>query len=189
MRKGDHETRRQREILRRRFCPDHVRWLFIGESPPASGRFFYRGDSGLYRAMRDAFRTVEPSITDANFLDGFQASGCYLIDLCLEPVDHLDSQARRAVCLAGEVPLSRTIAQLQPQVIASVVRSIEDNLARAACQAQWHGQFIRLPYPGRWSHHRDVFMSLLAENLVLSGTLREDLRYSIAHALDSSRGD
>src|SRR5664279_3494760 len=165
MRKGDHETRRQREILRRRFCPDHVRWLFIGESPPASGRFFYRGDSGLYRAIRDAFRTVEPSITDANFLAGLRASGCCLIDLRPEPVDHLGSQSRRAACRASKAPLSRTIARLHPPVLATVVRSIEGDVARAAPQTQWRWQFIRLPYPRRWSRHREVFMSVLAESL------------------------
>jgi hypothetical protein len=33
-------TRYQREILRRSFRPARVRVLFVGESPPASGRFF-----------------------------------------------------------------------------------------------------------------------------------------------------
>jgi hypothetical protein len=46
----------ERERLRLRYRPVLIRLLFIGESPPASGRFFYRQDSGLYRAIRDAFR-------------------------------------------------------------------------------------------------------------------------------------
>ena len=37
-----------REHLRRRYRPAHVDLLFIGEAPPASGRFFYQADSGLY---------------------------------------------------------------------------------------------------------------------------------------------
>jgi hypothetical protein len=44
-----------RERLRRRYRPDGVRILFVGEAPPASGRFFYQADSGLYRAVRDTF--------------------------------------------------------------------------------------------------------------------------------------
>ena len=44
-----------REGLRNRYCPDSVRILFVGKSPPASGRFFYQADSGLYRAVREAF--------------------------------------------------------------------------------------------------------------------------------------
>src|SRR6202041_2824409 len=81
-----------RERVRRLYRPDRVRILFVGEAPPASGRFFYRGDSGLYRAVRDTFKIVDPSIHDEDFLAAFQALGCYLIDLCPDPVDRLDSK-------------------------------------------------------------------------------------------------
>jgi hypothetical protein len=139
--------------------------LFIGESPPASGRFFYRRDSGLYRAMRDAFQSVDPSIDDENFLAQFQASGCYFIDLCAEPVDHLDSKSRRAACVSSEERLARSIAKLKPARIATVVRSIESNVLRAASRAHWCGGFIHLPYPGRWSRYRDAFVNTLAPTI------------------------
>jgi hypothetical protein len=139
-----------------------LRLLFVGESPPASGRFFYRGDSGLYRAMRDAFRAADSTVTDENFLSVFQASGCYLIDLCLEPVDRLDAKSRRLACQEGERGLSTAIAQLQPSMIAILLRSIERNVAHAARMAEWHGPFLHLPYPGRWSRHRKIFMEAVA---------------------------
>jgi hypothetical protein len=132
--------------------------LFIGESPPASGRFFYRRDSGLYRATCDAFQIIDPAINDENFLAAFQAMGCYLIDLCPDPVDRLDPPSRRAACRAGEAVLSGTIALLQPAVIATVVRSIEANVIRAAFRASWAGPFLHLPYPGRWSRYRAAFV-------------------------------
>ena len=157
----DREAMRKREALRRSFRPVRLRLLFIGESPPASGRFFYQGDSGLYRAIRDAFRAIDASITDASFLTIFQGSGCYLIDLCPKPVDHLDLKLRQAACRASEASLARTIARLQPPAIATVVRSIEDNVAQAASLAHWHGPFIHLPYPGRWSRYRTGFVDTL----------------------------
>lgn len=159
------ETRRRQERLRLSFFPADVGLLFVGESPPASGRFFYQRDSGLYRAIRDTFRIVDPSITDASFLAAFQASGCYLIDLCREPVDHLDSRSRRAACLASETSLSRTIGRLQPSRIVTVVRSIEANVSRAAFRAGWLGPSLRLPYPGRWSRHKDRFVKDLVESI------------------------
>lgn len=165
MRDRNDANRRQQESLRRRYRPARLRLLFVGESPPASGRFFYQGDSGLYRAIRDAFRTVDASITDESFLARFQASGCYLIDLCAEPVDHLDPQTRRAACRESQATLSQTIARLHPLMIATVVRSIEGIVTLAASGAGWHGPFIHLPYPGRWSRHRDVFVDTLAEQL------------------------
>ncbi len=154
-------TKLQRERLRRTFRPARLRLLFIGESPPASGRFFYRRDSGLYRAMRGAFQMADPSIDDENFLAVFQRAGCYLIDLCGEPVDSLDLKTRRAVCRSGEESVSRMIAELQPAMIATLLRSIEGNVARAIIRARWHGPVIHLPYPGRWVRHRKAFMNAL----------------------------
>jgi hypothetical protein len=166
----DPAERRCRETLRRKFRPAHIRLLFIGEAPPVSGRFFYQCDSGLYRAMRDAFRVVDDSIDDGNFLEVFHGAGCYLVDLCPEPVDHLDSKPRRAACRASEALLARIIAQLQPAMIATVVRSVQGNVVRSASRADWHGAFLHLPYPGRWSRHRDKFVDALAP--VIGGLIR-----------------
>jgi hypothetical protein len=162
---NDTKERRQRERLRRTFRPARLRLLFIGESPPASGRFFYRRNSGLYRAMSDAFRVIDPSINDENFLTAFQEAGCYLVDLCPEPVDQLDSKSRRSVCRAGEELLSGKIARLRPAMIATLLRSIEGNVTRAASHVDWHGPFIHLPYPGRWSRHKDTFVDTLAPTI------------------------
>jgi hypothetical protein len=155
------------EALRRRYRPAQVRLLFIGEAPPASGRFFYQADSGLYRAILDSFRAVLPSISEADFLSEFQSAGCYLIDVCPYPVDRFVQPARRAACAASEPLLSRQINELQPQSIATVVRSIRGNVERAARLAGWHGPRLDLPYPGRWSRHHDVFLKKLVPELSL----------------------
>ena len=142
-----------------------MRLLFVGEAPPASGRFFYRRDSGLYRAMRAAFHAIDPAVNEQNFLSLFQSAGCYLIDLCPDPVDRLDRQSRLATCRNSEASLARSIARLEPLMILTVVRSIEDNVTKAASHAGWQGPFLHLPYPGRWSRHRDVFVATLAHNI------------------------
>jgi len=155
----------ERERLRRRYRPARIRLLFIGESPPASGRFFYRQDSGLYRAIRDTFRMVDPSITNDTFLEIFQNSGCYLIDACAVPVDHLDARSRHAACLAREPALTRTIRQLEPAAIVTLLKSIRDNVRRAAAQSGWRGPILELPYPGRWASHRKIFLERLVPQL------------------------
>jgi Uracil DNA glycosylase superfamily len=146
-----------REKLRKRYRPTRVRVLFVGESPPASGRFFYQEDSGLYRAVRDTFLRAMPSLRDADFLQSFRELGCYLVDLCGEPVDHLRRDQRAYACQAGEARLRRTIQQLKPEIIVTVVRSIAPNVRRVLARADWKGQHLELPYPGRWLHHRTVF--------------------------------
>ena len=154
-----------RERLRRRYRPERIRLLFIGESPPASGRFFYRQDSGLYRAIRDTFRMIDPSITDDTFLEIFQKSGCYLIDACAGPVDHLDAHSRGAACLAGEPALARKIRQLRPAAIVALLKSIRGNVRRATARAGWSGPILELPYPGRWASHRKIFLERLVPQL------------------------
>ena len=152
---------RAREVLRRKFLPMHVRILFIGESPPASGRFFYRRDSGLYRAVRSLFQAADPSISDEEFLHRFRKCGCYLIDACTDPVDKLEPKLRRAACAAGERSLSRRIRRQRPEMIVSLVRSTRGNIDRAAATANWYGPIIDVPYPGRWIRHRKVFATKL----------------------------
>ena len=106
-----------RERLRRRYRPDRVRILFVGEAPRASGRFFYRADSGLYRAVRDTFISAFPNLQKADFLESFRALGCYLVDLCGRPVDRMDRKARRQVCFAGEASLNGRLRRLRPEIV------------------------------------------------------------------------
>jgi hypothetical protein len=154
-------TRRERERLRRSFRPPRIRLLFVGESPPASGRFFYSANSGLYRAMWAAFQIADPGVDDENFLSMFCSRGCYLTDLCHEPVDHLEPALRREMCRRGEKSLARDITRFQPDIIAPVLRSIVGNVENAIGRADWCGQTPQFPYPGRWSRHRKAFIDAL----------------------------
>jgi hypothetical protein len=150
-----------RERLRKRYRPAQVRILFVGESPPASGRFFYQADSGLYRAIHEAFVSALPALRDADFLESFRGLGCYLVDLCAQPVDRMGRKQRSQACRDGEVRLSRMIKQLQPEIIITVVRSVAPNIKRAQYGAKWSGEYFELPYPGRWRDHRVAFVNVL----------------------------
>lgn len=135
--------------------------LFIGESPPASGRFFYQADSGLYRAIRNTFRAALPALPEDDFLHSFQNLGCYLVDLCGKPVDRLSTESRKQACRAGEARLARMLKELQPKVVITVIRSISANVRRAEESANWKGRHVELPYPGRWKEHRIAFEEAL----------------------------
>ena len=82
---GPLQAEAARERLRRRYRPARVRILFVGEAPPASGRFFYQADSGLYRAVRQTFLSAFPELKRAEFLESFRKLDCYLVDLCRSP--------------------------------------------------------------------------------------------------------
>ena len=168
LRKRIRRTAVARERLRRRFRPSRVRVLFIGEAPPASGRFFYQADSGLYRAVRDSFRHALPGLRNDNFLDSFRTLGCYLVDLCGKPVDRLNDAAGRRARRGGEARLSKTLRLLRPPIVVVVVRSITANVRRAEERAKWSGLRIELPYPGRWHRDRAVFCKGLSNFLCKS---------------------
>jgi hypothetical protein len=161
----------EKERLRRSYRPVRVRILFVGESPPASGRFFYQADSGLYRAIRDTFQAALPALPEDDFLHSFQNLGCYLVDLCGKPVDRLNSEKRKQACRDGEVRLARTLEELRPKTVITVIRSISANVRRAQASANWKGLHVELPYPGRWKEHRIAF-----EN-----SLKPILRKELAH--------
>lgn len=135
--------------------------LFVGEAPPASGRFFYQADSGLYRAIRDAFVDSCPHIAEDNFLNSFRELGCYLVDLCGKPVDRMNRAQRRRASRDGEVRLAKILKQLRPKIVITVVRSIAANVRRSESRAAWSGRHIELPYPGRWIRHRTAFLATL----------------------------
>ena len=149
------------ERLRRSFRPKQVRILFVGESPPASGRFFYRENSGLYRAIREAFTKAFPNRREQNLLKSFHDLGCYLVDLCQQPVDHLKKKSRRKAHLNSESSLSKSLRALRPEIIIVVVRSIARNVQRSEHRANWSGCHVELPYPGRWIRHRAAFIRQL----------------------------
>lgn len=170
-------TRRQRENLRLRFLPEPLLVLFVGEAPPASGKFFYNANSGLYHAMKDAFAACAEIPAAGTFLDYFQNCGCYLIDLCHHPVDRLPESVRRAARRRSEASVVREIRWLQPTMIVVLLRSIERNIARAVTSAEWSGSVINLPYPGRWKQHRTAFTSRFAVEVAPSVLLAKSTRH------------
>ena len=167
-----------RERLRRHYRPQRVRILFVGEAPPASGRFFYHADSGLYRAIRDTFVAAIPSLKSSKdeFLESFRALGCYLVDLCGKPVDRMAARSRQCICQAGEARLARRLRQLRPKIVITVVRSIGRNVRRAEACAKWSGLHIELPYPGRWHRFRIAFRRKLMP--LLRTALADSLHHS-----------
>ena len=94
-RKTGRDYERMKEICKRirqdydpRKQNKEIKVLFIGESPPKDGTFFYCANSELYYATKEAFeRAYNEEIS--NFLRCFK--GCYLIDLFDEPGKRIDS--------------------------------------------------------------------------------------------------
>jgi hypothetical protein len=159
--------------------PARVHVLFVGESPPAGGTFFYAGDSMLFRATRDAFCEALGT-SDERFLAQFAELGCYLDDLCLQPVNELAAAERRKARGEGEARLAGTIAALQPLVMVVLLRAIDTNVARAAVRAGCkHIERHVVTYPSRWHAHRVAYhreLTALLRDLSQRGLFARKLR-------------
>jgi hypothetical protein len=106
------------EELRHSFRPERITALFVGESAPASGKFFYSGNSSLFREMKKAFGNAD------SFLDDFKRKGFYLDDLSLTPINKLSSRERnrhRREAIAG---FAERLSQYKPNAIVIVMRAI-----------------------------------------------------------------
>jgi hypothetical protein len=153
---------RARERRRRRYRPEELRVLFIGESPPAGPMFFYDGDSILYQATRDAFIAAYPRLVGVEFLPAFQRMGCYLEDLSQTPINDLPRRERREAQRAAVPQLTRRIAGSRPRTAVVVVKGIRDDVARALRAAGLADVPIEaLPFPSQW--HRSDYVSELSE--------------------------
>lgn len=161
---GASTTNEPIDVLRTRYRPSVTRVLFVGESSPAGGTHFYRADSNLYRATREAFG-VGLSVADPpereDFLAWFQGLGCWLVDLADQPVNRSAATERLRAVDAGVPALAQTIREVQPARVVVLLRRIAPAVRRAARVAGFDDRAIDvLPFPIRqW---RPVYVDQLA---------------------------
>lgn len=156
----------ENEALRASYRPERIRVLFVGESPPAGGTFFYAANSHLWRYTQQAFaRTYGREWTSGPaFLSDFQALGCYLEDLCVEPVNHLDPVTRRQHWQASVPSLAERIALAKPLAILTIIRRIERSVTRAIQESGIAPvPTVFFPFPHMGNQQR--YVTLLGEAL------------------------
>jgi hypothetical protein len=161
------------ERIRRSYKPDKTRVLFVGESRPGGGTFFFNGDSNLVRHTQKSFEAAfkRSYESPAAFLTAFKAAGFWLVDLCVEPVNGLNGKLRREACKAGEPALARLLAELRPRAVIGVKLDLEPHIRRGIASAGIEPPGLHmLPFP--LYHHAARYQSELArilENLCKRG--------------------
>jgi hypothetical protein len=146
------------EAVRARYCPKRIKTLFVGESPPTSGAFFYCGNSAMLNHMQ---RAVELALGEnGNFLERFKAYGWYLDDLVLTPVNKLTKSERKAKCLEAQKSLADRIKAYQPEAIVSLLMFIKQFVDAAAITARSNASRYAVPFPGMG--HQGPFQAAMA---------------------------
>lgn len=171
-------TTNRYELIREKFRPDKVRVLFVGESRPSSGKFFYCGDSNLVNYTAEAFSERFGPFPDmSSFLARFKSLGCFLVDLVPNPVNHLPPRVRRRRRRAGEPALAATLGKTRPLVIIVVMTAIAASVQRAAVVAGAAGTpFYVLPFPAMGHQRRYVnALSALIARMIQERILHDDL--------------
>ncbi len=135
------------EETRACYRPERITTLFVGESPPYSGKFFYYGNTALAHHMSSAMRAAG-LLGDGDFLNRFKAYGWYLDDLVLEPLNRMTWSERMAACRNAGASLADRIAEYQPLAkrwnsSSLMPRTAHDALQRvAACAVQQHSLLL-----------------------------------------------
>jgi hypothetical protein len=150
------------ETVREGYRPNCIKTLFVGESAPASGDFFYCGGNAMLTHMRCA---VEPALggsggSDQDFLERFKKYGWFLDDLVLTPVNHLTKSERKAKCLEAQRSLADRIAAYQPEAIVSLLIFTKPFVDEAAIMAGSNAPRYAVPFPGM--SHQGRFQAAMA---------------------------
>ncbi len=159
---------------RKRYHPGDIKVLFIGESPPAGGTFFYRGNSLLAQYTKEGFSIPYSCRFDSTsqFLELFKKSKCYLDDLCLYPVNKMSDLIREEERRKGVKGLSERLIIYKPLVIITIINYVKDHVAQAVSMANLNNVTVyNLPFPGRYNNRR--YVSELSE--VISKFIKEGI--------------
>jgi hypothetical protein len=106
-----------------KYRPSHIKVLFVGESPPTSGKYFYLGGNSLLHQMRHA--VGEDHLTDADFLMNFSNRGWYFDDLVQTPVKEQSELKKK--CREARTDLAARIRDYQPSIVVCLLRRIRQS--------------------------------------------------------------
>jgi hypothetical protein len=158
----------RQENLRRSYRPDRITTLFVGESAPHGGTFFYDQNSGLFREMRKAFKGGD------TFLEDFKRSGFYLDDLVPTPVNHLPLSDRISLLNQSISSFTKRLKNYRPEAIVILLMSIRPMIIKAISEAGLPYEPYWTPYPGFGNQPRfHKAMTKIIPNLPVARTQRQ----------------
>ena len=159
------------EELRKSFRPGLITTLFVGESAPASGRFFYSGDSSLFHAMKRAIGSRE------TFLEDFKDKGFYLDDLVLTPINKLERHERLRQRQEAVPELAKRLIEYKPKAVVVVMRAILPAVLGAMRMAGISYEPFCAPHPafGNWTRFSNAMKEIIDSLPVAEGDNRKEL--------------
>ena len=162
------------ESIRQSYRPSKVRLLLIGESPPANQGFFYV-TSAMTKYTAQAFLKAHGTSfqSDDEFLSHFKDCGCFLDDLCHDPVDHLPREQREKCLQESVIGLSQRIKEMNPAVIVIILKKIETYVRVAILKSGLNPPTFVLPFPGHGhqAKYKEQLIEIIQKHLPAGTTV------------------
>ena len=163
---------------RDQYRPNKVKLLWIAESPPTSGSYFYfQKTTGKDHLFRETMRAVglwpakeimKKDVDKQALLENFRSKGFFLVDACSYPVDKLRDNERNRAILDGTARVVQMVSKLNPDGIIIVKSNIYAPVKRALESSGFAGKILNqkpLPFPshGRQQSYRKKINDILRE--------------------------
>lgn len=150
------------KTIRNSYKPHIVKILFVGESCPQGGTFFYNGDSNLHKHTKQAFEQANMNFS----LEYFKEYGCWLYDVCDVPVNGLQHYERNEHIRLGLPRLLATIEELSPKYIIVVKKGdMREIIFKDVCKHGYVDQetAFNVPFPacGRQTEYRNELSAVI----------------------------
>ena len=151
--------------LRDRYKPTVLKTIFILESPPASGKYFYDETGAVTEPLYTAFMRLlsYKPITKKEGLEYFAQTGHFLVDATYQPVNHLKEKDRKRVILSNYNALVEDLKSLrvvdQSKLVlvkANICRLLEGRLLRDGFNVINKGVIIPFPSSGQQRRFREM---------------------------------
>lgn len=118
--------------LQQQFKPKQVQIIFITEAVQPGKVFFYLKNANGFRSVKEAFSQVFGEFkSNDDFLKFFKENGCYIDYLCPEIINGLTTEVRQKVRTDSIQPLSERLVLLQPKVVITVMKVMENKILEA----------------------------------------------------------
>ncbi len=118
--------------IRQQYQPETIKMLFVEEAVQPGNMFFYRKNSNVFRAVKEAFVQFFGEFkSHEEFLVFFKENGCYVDYLCPDMINGLLPEARQQVRADGIKPLSERLILMQPKVVVTVMKVLEKEVNAA----------------------------------------------------------
>jgi hypothetical protein len=140
-----------------KYRPDQIKVLFVGESPPISGKYFYYGRNSLLHQMKRALG--EDQTADVDFLMKLKQRGWYLDDIVQTPVkEHVELRKK---CREARDDLAARIRDYNPFVVVCLLRRIRDEVEAAVLKAGSDACVYAVSFPPQQSRRFQEEMTRL----------------------------